>query len=206
MSLPTLIIFEGLENTNKNIQIQKLKDSILFYNKDSVFKEYEWVEPLGNSDEENILDYENLIKVKYENFKNESNSNTIHIWNKSYLREYVYGQIDRNTNPQNWLFKKEQEILQDFQYSNKLNNIFLIHLDMLAEHSIYVDEGFSYSVDPTEKNNERFLFFDTIHSSILPNKFTINVSANKKSYIDSNLIHNSIFTFLKYKNAPFNFK
>lgn len=206
MNLPTLIIFEGLENTNKSIQIQKLKDSILFYNPNTIFTDYEWTEPLGNSDSEKISYTEDLIQSKYETFKNESNPNTIHIWNKSYLREYVYGQIDRDTKPENWLFKKEQEILQDFQYSNKLNNIFLIHLDMLSEHSIFIDEGFSYTVDSTEKNNERFLFFDAIHNSIIPNKFTINVSSNKFSFIDSNLINNSIFTFLKYKDAKISFK
>jgi hypothetical protein len=203
---PALIIFEGLDNTGKDTQINKLKDSILFYNPNFTFTEYHWQPPVGNTDEEKITYYSDLIKKQFELFKNESNPNNIHIWNRSHLGEYVYGQLYRNTEPDKWLFKLEQEILQDFQFSNKLNNIFLVHLDALAEHSIFIDDGFSYTVDPTEKNNERFLFFDAINLSIIPNKFTINVSANKTSFFDLNLIHHSIFTFLKYKNAPISFK
>ena len=101
MNSPTLIIFEGLENTNKNLQIEKLKNSILFYNPNTIFTDYEWNNPAGNSNEEMVISYQDLIKEKYENFKLESNPNSIHIWNKSYLREYVYGRLHQ------WIHSEE---------------------------------------------------------------------------------------------------
>jgi len=187
-----LFIFEGMDNTGKDTQIELLKKTIQYsLNKD--IKEYHWVGPDKNlSDKEKVNQYILLMEDKFNEYLN--NSNSITIWNRSHLGEYVYGQLYRNTEPEKWLFLKEQEL---YNSNNVFRiNTFLIQLEGDIKHLINNDDGLSYSIEKNTKKKEKDLFRIAYNQSCIQKKILINVSENSTTFVDKYKIQELIVKYV----------
>lgn len=190
-----LIIFEGLDNTGKDTQISLLKDSM---HNDITIHEHHWQAPTKEyTDDDKIYEYETCMSIHFNHYA--SKEENIHIWNRSHLGEYVYGQLYRNTRPQDWLFQKEEHLLH---FCNK-EEIFLFQFDGNTQHLINNDDGKSYTIDINNKEKEQLLFIDAFNQSKIINKKLINISNENDTFIDKYTLSKSILNFIKQRNENY---
>ena len=186
-----LIIVEGIDGAGKDTLIRQI--STLEPN--NIIRHFSF--PKGNSNTERIKYQVKSFHNEFTFFKETLNNkaisdNSIMIWNRSHIGEMVYGTLYRQYNPEDWIINKELE----FNF-HKLDNIYLIRLDIDAEFACSNDDGESFTSDVQSKKQEIALFKRAIDKSLIKNKLTIKVD-EKGTFRNTEEIRREVFNFIGY--------
>lgn len=114
----------------------------------------------------------------------------IWIWNRAHLGEFVYGNMYRNTNPQEWVMKLEELYGFDIDPS-----VYLLLLTADPDFLCKRDDGLSFTAEVEKKKQELNAFRDAFDKSKIMNKLIINVS-NGENYLDADIILDKVNKFL----------
>ena len=114
---------------------------------------------------------------------------SIWIWNRSHIGEYVYSTLYRNLNA-DWIFDLEKQY--GFNYDK---NVYLLNLTADTEFLVKNEDGHSFASDIKSKQSELFLFKDAFDTSVIQNKLSLKVDDNG-NYVKSDVILNKIKEFL----------
>ena len=134
----------------------------------------------------------NQLKPGYERyytemFKGFSNSGFNHLYNRFHLDEYVYSVLYKNYDP-NYIWDIEKNhILQNGQ-----DDIIMFLLLDNPESAIKRDDGLGYTSKIDGIAKEKKLFEDAFETSIIKNKYIINIQ-------DFDLNTDKAFEFIKSK-------
>lgn len=178
-----ILIIEGPDNSGKDLLISKIiskfTTSTIIHCKKPDF---------------NIS---NELEILYETYINSINNNKyntdILIFNRSWLGEYVYGQLYRN--------KDKNEIINNIKHiENMLKKHNVYYIQLLSSSNVLLlnnEDGLSLSKSSLDKISlENSLFKEVFELSSIKNKklVYVNKDDNFREYKD---IHNEIFNFLK---------
>lgn len=153
-----LIIFEGMDRTGKDTQIENLSNHL-----GGAEVIHFGLPPKGT--------IESQFEFFVEQFKyaNENRDKYI-IWNRSHLGEAVYGYLYRN-----WYYGYIFEL--EKVYEDLLKNAVLILCDAEVEDVLSRDDGESLSDKKDNKEKERNRFIAVVEKSEVPSKIILNASS-----------------------------
>jgi len=174
------IIFEGLDRTGKDTQIQKFRE--YFSNNNEIFHELHYGKYINK-------DIETFSKKAYTDAFEILNSNKNLLCNRFHGGEYVYGQLYRNYDP-NYIFELEK--------SCNMKDTFLIVLIDDANNLLSRDDKKGYTSDINLINKEIKLFTEFYNKSNIVNKLLINI---KDYNIDQ--VYNFILQFINKNEYKF---
>lgn len=152
-----LIIFEGMDRTGKDTQIENLSNY------------------LGGAEVIHFgLPPEGTIESQFEFFVDQfryanKNRDKHIIWNRSHLGEAVYGYLYRD-----WYYEYIFEL--EKVYADLLSDSVLILCDAKVEDVLGRDDGQSLSDKKHQKEKERERFIAVVERSIVPSKITLDAS------------------------------
>jgi thymidylate kinase len=118
----------------------------------------------------------------------------IWIWNRAHLGEFVYGKIYRNTRPEEWVMQMESLFGMDIDPS-----VYLLLLTADPGFLCKNDDGQSFSADIDNKKSELYQFDVAFDKSKILNKMRLNVSNGDESYLDQDIILDTVNKFLNFK-------
>lgn len=118
----------------------------------------------------------------------------IWIWNRAHLGEFVYGKMYRETHPEEWVMQMEKLFGMDIDPS-----IYLLLLTADPEFLCRNDDGQSFSNDVDKKKSELYQFDVAFDQSRIMNKMKLNVTNGGESYLDQDIILDSVNKFLNFK-------
>lgn len=118
----------------------------------------------------------------------------IWIWNRAHLGEFVYGKMYRDTNPEQWVMQMETMFGMDIDPS-----VYLLLLTADPEFLCKNDDGESFTTDIEKKKSELYRFDVAFDKSKIINKMRLNVTNGSESYIDEDIILDTVNKFLKFK-------
>lgn len=176
-----IVLFEGLDNTGKDTQINNLKS----YLKNNQFHMFHYSAVKGLTAEECIEYSKKLYDEMFELCEYAIQNDKNFIFNRAHLGEMVYGKIYRNY---------EGDYIYDIEKNHKniLDKIYLIVFVDEPKGCIDRDDGLSFSTDINFKTYEKERFELAYTKSNIQNKILINI--NKK---DKNEVFEDIKKFLK---------
>ncbi|MFW6002123.1 MAG: hypothetical protein ACOCQD_02180 [archaeon] len=153
-----LIIFEGMDRTGKDTQIENLSNH------------------LGGAEvihfglpPEGTMESQFEFFVKQFSYANKNRDKYI-IWNRSHLGEAVYGYLYRD-----WYYEYIFEL--EKVYKDLLKDSALILCDAEVDNVLSRDDGKSLSDKKDNKEKERRRFQAVVDFSTIPNKFVLNASS-----------------------------
>lgn len=158
-----LILHSGKPNT-KNLSIQQIKDNQYYYNNNQV----------------------NLIKENYQNYD-------LIILDRSYIGEYVYGNLYRGMNyTSKDLQNFEENSNIDLLQNNRTCKLNLILVSDSVENRLAREDGLSlsHSFSPHFLLKEEVLFKEYFNASTIENKFYLDWT--KEDFSQLNNIMNSV--------------
>jgi len=181
-----LVIFEGIDRTGKNTQINNL------INKYSNVNIRHWRAP----DSKSHINSQYAQKLKFhQEFNNyliekRLNNSDLLIWNRSHVGEYCYGSLYRNTKS-DWIFDLEKiyKFYED-------NNVYLINFYADPEFILYKDDGKSLGRTLELKQKEINLFQEAVDLSHIINKINIKVNNKNDDFIPEQEIFGKILDFI----------
>lgn len=118
----------------------------------------------------------------------------IWIWNRAHLGEFVYGKMYRETHPEEWVMQMESLYGMDIDPS-----IYLLLLTADPEFLCKNDDGQSFSAEIGKKTSELHQFDIAFDKSRIMNKMKLNVSSGGESYLDQDIILDTVNKFLNFK-------
>lgn len=178
-----LIIIEGPDRTGKDTLIDKLKTH---YTTDNIIHFTGAKEPLNKCD--NTIQQMHKFTNSYLEIKNTNNNITI--WNRSFIGQFVYGQIYQKNYQIDWLYDIDEALaLLDIE-------IYLVLLRGDSEFLFHNDDGHSISnsIVDIEQEQEYFKWF--YNCTKIQNKILVDVTT-KTDYIDKNNIFKKVLNFIK---------
>lgn len=178
-----LIIIEGPDRTGKDTLINKLK---MHYNTDNVIHFTGAKRPLNKCD--NNIQQMHKFTDSYLEIKHTDNDITL--WNRSFIGQFVYGQIYHGNNQLDWIYEIDEGL-------TLLNiEIYLIMLYGDSEFLFHNDDGcsISNSIEDIEAEQEYFKWFFV--SSKIKNKVRICATTNT-NYIQENIIFQEVLNLIK---------
>jgi thymidylate kinase len=185
-----IIIFEGLDRTGKNTQIELLKE--YFYKNNNTFLEFHFGKPPELSKKEMIniskKMYDNTFDFMLKSIKIPQNF----ILNRFHCGEFVYAPLYRNYSGE-YIFNIEKKYYK--KYIKEWNNIYLIIFIDSPKNLMKREDGNSFSNNETLKQKEINGFIEVFKKSYIKNKIFINIDG--KSIKD---IYKEICIFLGIKN------
>lgn len=191
-----LLVIEGPDRCGKNTLIKSLTAQAENY----VVRHFGTAK--GNDDFEK-RDYQfQFFKKEFELASNRSKFDMpdkeryprdIWIWNRAHLGEFVYGNMYRNTRPEQWVMKLETLFGMDIDPS-----IYLLLLTASPEFLCKRDDGQSFTSDIDKKKKEILAFHAAFQQSEIANKCIIDVSDGDE-YKSKDIILDNVNKFLKFK-------
>lgn len=185
-----IIIIEGTDRTGKDTLINELKN---YFNRTLIIH---CGKPIGSTDNEKIIFQNNF----FNDHINKLTSNIykdicdVVIFNRSWIGEYVYGQLYRNmTNTQASEFISNKDLLLN---NNDKLDLYYIQLVNSSNKLIQdYDDGESLSNDSIMINKERELFYDVYSLTSIKNKKIINVNVDD-TFREKNDILKEVLEFI----------
>lgn len=185
-----IIIIEGTDRTGKDTLINELKN---YFDRTLIIH---CGKPIGSTNNEKIL-FQNKF---FNDHINKLTSNIYEnicdavIFNRSWLGEYVYGQLYRNMSIEQ---AKEFISNKDLLLNNNSNlDIYYIQLVNSSNKLIHdYDDGNSLSNESSMINKERELFYDVYSLTSIKNKKIVNVNV-KDQFRDKTDILNEVLEFI----------
>ena len=132
------------------------------------------------------------LRQRFEMPDRERYPRDIWIWNRAHLGEFVYGQMYRNTKPEEWVMNMETLYGLDIDPS--------VHLLLLTADPEFLcknDDGLSFTADVEKKTKEIQNFEMAFDKSKILNKMIINVTQDG-DYIDQDIILKKVNSFLRF--------
>jgi len=166
-----LIIIEGTDQCGKDTLINSLSQDYAH-----TIKRH-WGYPIGKTNEEktayqiNFFNWEFQLYNILQTASNDINDNSVIIWNRSHIGEFVYGTLYRNSNPETWVMNLEKKFCFDLA-----DNIYLVCLYADPEFIVSQDDGQSYSARLEDKKLEDNKFFDACEASSIQKKLYLKVN------------------------------
>jgi thymidylate kinase len=112
-------------------------------------------------------------------------------WNRAHLGEFVYGNLYRQTHPEEWVMSIEKK----YEYDSN-PNVYLLLLvgdpEFLSSH----DDGESFNSSAEARKKEIALFRDALNRSVIKKKMELDVSVFKTIYKPQELILQEVLQFL----------
>ena len=187
-----LIILEGCDRTGKNSIINALtRDS-----QNSIVRHFGSAHGSTDSDKRRnqFLFFSNEMQLAQSrstfSIQGEKYKNDLYCWNRSHLGELVYGQLYRNTHPQEWIYNLEK--LYGFDIDP---GIFLILLQGNSKVLCNNDDGDSFSSKKEQKDIEQEYFYRAYMNSTIVNKKIIQVT-DEFDYVNFDIILNEAKQFI----------
>ena len=175
-----LVIIEGMDRCGKDSIIDLISQDHFIH---SITH---WGYPVGNTNEEktewqktSFLDY----MSKWKNVQSNSLDSLV-VWNRAHVGEYVYGTMYRDSYPDTWIPDLEEKYLSD-------DNVYLVLLHADPEFLLKHDDGNSYTTQLELEKLEHEKFQTAFDSSTIKNKIKIKVS-HGDNYSDINDIYSII--------------
>ena len=188
-----LLIIEGPDRTGKNTLINK------FCNQAENHIVRHWGTANGDTDMEKRNFQYQFFKKEFQ-LASERNKfiipdknrypNDIYIWNRSHIGEFVYGEMYRNTKPEDWVLRMEKDFSFDIDPS-----IYLVLLTATPEFLVKRDDGLSFSNKVADKMKEIDRFNRGFVESSIMNKMIVDVN-HGSDFRDSDEIFNDINKFI----------
>jgi hypothetical protein len=188
------LIIEGCDRTGKDSLIKNL----MKYCQNMVITHFST--PEGNTDEEKRKFQEISFEREFQkatflikNFDSPRKTKmNLLVWNRAHLGEFVYGNLYRKTQPEEWVMNLEEK----YNYDSK-DEVYLLFLTASPSFLASKDDGNSFSSSATDREKENQLFKQAFHESKIKNKLEINVE-NQSQYISQNEILQKVLHFLNY--------
>jgi len=175
-----IVIFEGMDRCGKDTQTAMLKTHF----KNNVFHTMHYSNVNGLDSVECRIYSSKLYTEMFDIIKETSVKNQHLILNRAHLGEYVYGKIYRGYEGR-YVFNIEEE------FSDILNDIYLVVLVDDAKNIIERDDGNSHSTSLRDVNYEKQRFEEAFELSNIKNKRLIDI--NDKSISE---VHETILRFI----------
>jgi len=183
-----LIIIEGTDRTGKDTLVNRLMSD-----NRNVVKRH-WSFPKGNTNDEKTRYQKRSFNEEFHFFelmKLHAPDDTLMIWNRAHLGEFVYGTIYRDSNPESWVWKLEEDHFFDLD-----TDVYLILLYADPEFVAAKDDGKSYSAKIEDKTKEINAFLDSFDKSQIQNKLKIKVNEDRDSYKAHDEIYEQVQKFI----------
>jgi hypothetical protein len=114
------------------------------------------------------------------------------IWNRAHLGEFVYGNLYRQTNPEEWVMKLEE----DYEYDN-MENVYLLLLTGDPEFLSSRDDGESFNGSVEARKKEIANFKNAFDQSKIKKKMVLDVTTRPEvTYKSQELILQEVLQFL----------
>lgn len=183
-----LLIVEGCDRTGKDTLIQNLCKSSENY----AVRHFGF--PKGNNDFEKRKFQYDFFQKEYlfmQEFKKyQITDNDLLIWNRSPLGELIFGDLYRDTKPNEWVMRMETDFSFDIDPS-----VYLLLLWAPAEFLCKRDDGLSFSAEIDKKKEEIARFKSAFKQSKIMNKLSYDVSDGEE-YVSKDEIFSDINKFL----------
>lgn len=154
--------------------------------------------PIGKTDSEKRKFQEDSFKQEFEKaywfMKSEffgtpkKEKMNLLIWNRAHLGEFVYGNLYRQTQPEEWVMKLEE----DYEYDN-MDNVYLLLLTGDPEFLSSRDDGESFNGSVEARKKEIANFRDAFKMSKIKKKLELEVTT-MKTHISHTVSNNSLFS------------
>lgn len=188
------LIIEGPDRTGKDSLISNL----LPFCQNAIVTHFS--SPVGETDAEKRSFQESSFREEFsraklfltsEIFKNPKpgKMNAI-FWNRAHLGEFVYGNLYRKTNPEEWVMEIEQE-----HGYHERDDVYLLLLTADPEFLSKRDDGLSFSATAESRSQEIEKFRDAFSKSNIRKKLEISVSENG-AYLPAKQIADRVLQFL----------
>lgn len=187
-----LLIVEGCDRVGKSTLIKNLTSQA------NNFVVRHFGSPLGDNDKQKRNFQFQFFKQEFElasmrsRFSTYDSEKAKDIWilDRGHLGEFVYGNMYRNTDPQQWVMKLEEMYGFDIDPS-----VYLLLLTADPEFLCKRDDGLSFTAEVDKKAKEIESFKQAFNLSKIMNKLVINVS-NGENYLDADIILDKVNKFL----------
>jgi len=156
--------------------------------------------PEGNTDREKRKFQEESFRREFEKssffltsalFSDSSKKMNLIVWNRSHLGEFVYGNLYRQTNPEEWVLNFEDI----FQYDKK-DDVYLLLLTADPDFLISKDDGLSFAATVDARKREIANFEGAFNMSQIKKKLKLKVDKDG-NYLPQSEILNTVINFLK---------
>ena len=111
------------------------------------------------------------------------------VWNRGHLGEFVYGNLYRNTQPEEWVLSQEIDLLKN-------EETYLLLLTASPEFLSSKDDGLSFASTPEARKNEIENFRKACKSSSIKNFLEIQVEKDG-TYLTPENITELVINFIK---------
>jgi len=184
-----LLIIEGLDRVGKDTLISAVSKDYRH-----VVKRH-WSYPVGETNKEKTLYQKNVFMREFylqHLIRNtpEFSKDSLYVWNRAHLGEYVYGTLYRNSDPSSWI----PDLERSYHFDSD-TEVYLVFLYADADFIAVQDDGKSYSKDAYDKQQEIMKFEDAFDNSLIKNKLKIKVN-DGNNYISADAIHEQVNRFL----------
>lgn len=112
------------------------------------------------------------------------------VWNRGHLGEFVYGNLYRNTQPEDWVIQQEQEKL------SSPDDTYLLLLTASPEFLSSKDDGLSFASTPEARKQEIDNFRNACQASSIPNFLELQVEKDGE-YLSPEQITETVYNFLQ---------
>jgi len=183
-----LIIIEGTDRTGKDTLVNRL-----MADNRNVVKRH-WSFPKGETNEQKTRYQKKSFNEEfffYQYLKIHAPQDTIMIWNRAHLGEFVYGTIYRDSKPETWVWD-----LEDVHCFDMSPDVYLILLYADPEFVAAKDDGKSYSAKLEDKTKEINAFLKAFDQSKINKKIKIKVNEDRHSYKAHDAIYEQVQKFL----------
>jgi hypothetical protein len=113
------------------------------------------------------------------------------VWNRGHLGEFVYGNLYRNTQPEEWVLEQEKAHLNT-------DETYLLLLTASPEFLASKDDGLSFASTPQARKSEIENFRKACQNSSISNFLEIQVEQDGK-YLSPEEITETVYNFLQNK-------
>ena len=183
-----LIIIEGTDRTGKDTLVNRLIED-----NRNVVKRH-WGFPKGNTNDERTRHQKKSFNEEfhlYELLNIHGPDDMIMIWNRAHLGEFVYGTIYRDSKPETWVWKLEEDHEFDMR-----SEVYLILLYADPEFVAAKDDGKSYSDKIEDKTKEINAFLNAFENTKINKKIKIKVNEDRDSYKAHDTIYEEVKKFI----------
>ena len=112
------------------------------------------------------------------------------VWNRAHLGEFVYGNLYRQTHPEEWVMDLEEK----YNYDSK-ENVYLLFLTASPEFLSSKDDGNSFSSSAESRQQEDHNFREAFKASKIKKKMELSVEKDNQ-YISQDEILQQVLQFI----------
>lgn len=173
-----LILLEGVDNCGKSTQAKKLFNLLNSNGNHTIIIPCSNFKTNSKDVKQANLDFNKKLMTKLSQLCDDPNFNVI--CDRSWLGEWVYGQLYRNY--------RQVEIFDFEEIFEDISVIPVLFYDVV-ENIISRDDGFSFSIDPKRKLEEINLFFEAFNLTKFKNQLIININGKDENMVFNELIN-----------------